>query len=534
VSQPDSTTPPAKATLFESGFEVLLIVVVFFLHAGWPVPDVNEAHYLCKAKHYWDSAWGSGDFFLESVDAHAVFYWTFGWLTMFFELSTVAWIGRALTWLLLAWSWRRLSWTIAPKPLLSVLTAALLVALIDWTHMAGEWLVGGVEAKGFAYAFVFLALEAANRSRWRWVWPLLGVASSLHPLVGGWSTLAAMFAWWWIGPTRPPLRSMLPWLFLGLLFALPGLYFSLRLTFGIDPEIVRQANEIYVFRRLPHHVVIWEFSASRTARHLAAVIVFLLVCLCWRSERQETLRGWVLGSLIISVVGAFASLVHWYDENLSAALLRYYWYRLGDIAVPVGLALMAAGAITALKPKRSKLASTLLIVLMAVAGWHLWQQSRDMYGRLVPRGDGRITRAASPELREERMADWLDACRWAREHTQPSDVFLTPRMNQTFKWHANRPEVVSRKDIPQDAHGIVEWWQRCDDLYRYELSDGVRKWRGALADQGQEHIEEMGWKYGAKYALVEGNTPLKIRRIGMTRAYFNASFTIYQLPPKPE
>ncbi len=72
-------------------FEVLLIFAVFFLHAGWAAPDVNEAHYLSKAKHYWDPAWCRSDFFCGTADAHQFFYWTFGWLTRYLSLPAVAW-----------------------------------------------------------------------------------------------------------------------------------------------------------------------------------------------------------------------------------------------------------------------------------------------------------------------------------------------------------------------------------------------------------------------------------------------------------
>src|SRR5437773_1766592 len=78
--------------------EVLLIFAVFFLHGAWPVPDVNEPHYLSKAKHYWDSSWCANDFFVNTADAHQVFYWTFGWLTRFLSLDAVAWVGRLFTW----------------------------------------------------------------------------------------------------------------------------------------------------------------------------------------------------------------------------------------------------------------------------------------------------------------------------------------------------------------------------------------------------------------------------------------------------
>ena len=85
-------------------FELPAIFIVFALYAGWPIPDVNEAHYLSKAKHYWNPDWCRGDQFLESADAHQVFYWTFGWVTLFVPLPVVAAIGRCLTWFLLAWS----------------------------------------------------------------------------------------------------------------------------------------------------------------------------------------------------------------------------------------------------------------------------------------------------------------------------------------------------------------------------------------------------------------------------------------------
>ena len=136
--------------------EIMLIFLMFFLYAGWPPPDVNEAHYLAKAKHYWQPAWCPTDHFLESADAHLVFYWTFGWLTRLSPLPVAAWLGRFFTWFLLAWSWRRLSWAVIPRPFASLLTAWGFLLFSGRCHMAGEWVVGGVEAKGIAYALVFL------------------------------------------------------------------------------------------------------------------------------------------------------------------------------------------------------------------------------------------------------------------------------------------------------------------------------------------------------------------------------------------
>ena len=91
-----------NAVAFWFLLEIICLVLVFWLTHGNSPPDVNEAHYLTKAKHYWNPAFCPDDFFLSSADAHLVFYWVCGWLTLFFDLETVAWVGRAFSWVLLA------------------------------------------------------------------------------------------------------------------------------------------------------------------------------------------------------------------------------------------------------------------------------------------------------------------------------------------------------------------------------------------------------------------------------------------------
>ena len=61
-----------------AGIELLAILAVFAAAGAWPVPDVNETAYLTKARHFTDPAWCQGDFFLETPDAHGVFYLLMG------------------------------------------------------------------------------------------------------------------------------------------------------------------------------------------------------------------------------------------------------------------------------------------------------------------------------------------------------------------------------------------------------------------------------------------------------------------------
>src|SRR5438552_6347642 len=132
-----STLQPQCGSRGLAAFEVAWIFCLFFLFAGSLPPDVGESHYLVKARHYWEPAWCAGDLFLESKDAHAAFYWTLGWVTRLCSLPATAWIGRVVSWLLLAWSWRRLSWAVLPRPLVSLLSAGLMLFFLRNFHLAG-------------------------------------------------------------------------------------------------------------------------------------------------------------------------------------------------------------------------------------------------------------------------------------------------------------------------------------------------------------------------------------------------------------
>ncbi len=332
---------PARRRL-EAAVEIGLIFAIFFIHAGWPVPEVNETHYLAKAKHYWNPDWCARDFFLRTADAHQVFYWTCGWITRWLSLPAAAWTGRIATWSLLAWAWRRLSVAIVPGPLYAVLSAALFVAATSRLHMAGEWIIGGFEAKGLAYVFVLLALEAVARNRWRMVWPLLGAASAFHVVIGAWSVVVAGLAWLGGGKQRPAARSMLRPLVFGFLLSLPGLLPALELSRGAEPWLVREANRIYVFERLPHHLVPQMFPADFVRRHLLLWLLWGVLCWLAPANSAERRVRWLVGGAIgIALVGFAIAPLATYNRASAAAILRYYWFRMADIFVPLGVSLLA-------------------------------------------------------------------------------------------------------------------------------------------------------------------------------------------------
>ncbi len=479
--------------------DTALIFTLFFVAAASPPPDVNEVHYLSMARHHWDPTWCPGDAFLDSTAAHGAFYSLFGWLTRWLSLTATAWLGRILTWLALAWAWQRLSRALRWRTLETVAAAALFVTLQRWGQMAGEWILGGFEAKGLAYALVILALESLVRARWNRVWVLLGLAAAFHVLVGGWAMVAAVLAYAWSRSERPNVASMLPALACSFLLSLLGLLPALWLNWQVDAETVRQANRIYVFERLPHHLLLHRFSPYLIARHavLLAATVWLVRSRSWNDSQQRLMRL-VFGAVAIACGGLLLELVTIRHPDWAASLLRFYWFRLSDVMLPLGATVVAVVFLREEMQSRPRVAlglTSLAVVLVAVDfGQLVWHRYRDPRPRAVAQS---MPTDESLARRRHRYQEWQRVCAWIAENTQPDAVLLTPRYQQSLRWYAERAEVVNWKDVPQDARGIVEWWRRMTDIYPRSLV-----WQG-LVGHGESGLQDLARRYDFDHVLLD-------------------------------
>ncbi|MFO0904992.1 MAG: DUF6798 domain-containing protein [Pirellulales bacterium] len=488
--------------------EVLAICVLFALYAGQAPPAVNEAHYWTKARHAWDPTWCDRDLFLASSDAHFVFTRLFGWLAAVCPLPLAVWIARTMAWFALAVGWQRLSFAVVARPGLSILTAMLWLAIVDWGTMAGEWVVGGVEAKCFAYAAVCLGLADVQRQRWNRGLVWFGVATAMHVLVGGWALVAAGAAWLACGVYRPPLRSLALGLVAAVLCALPGLVPALALTRGVDREVVAESAWIYVYGRLSHHLVFHRLELTHIVRHVAWVGVWIAVgmatpCRLSRSHLdQRPLRGFVGGAICLSICGALIDQLLLGRWELSASLLRYYWFRTSDAWLPAGAALAIIAAAVRWRDLHPRLARTMLGAATLFASVNLYLGAEE-HGVLAPSGiDPQWQTLQRLEmLRGDQLpglrGEWESICGWIRTHTPSDSLWITPRNQQTFKWFAERAEVVNVKDIPQDAASVVAWQWRREAVFPPETSFA------GLSGLGETRLVELAQTYGADYILVD-------------------------------
>lgn len=550
------TLPAGGAPSLHSGpakwryvLEVLIVLAIFAAQAPWGVPDSNEPHYLAKARHYWDSSWLPGDRVLDTADTHFGFYLAFGWVTRWLSLEQAAWAGRLLTWGLLAWAWTRLSWRVIPRAWMAPASAGLFVAMLGRTEMAGEWILGGCEAKGFAYVLVFFGLGSLVRGGWNAAWLFFGAAAAFHVLVGGWCCVAAAVAWLLVGRHERSLRSMLPGMLGGAALSLAGVLPGLALSRGVTADEAAQANEIQVYERLSHHLYLPWFPKATIDAHLFWVALWALflavVYLAVQRPAGDATewywprgwftpgrlrgrllgrRGWrlhalVAGALTISVLGALLAVYVKFTtrheggqilhSRLGTSLLRFYWFRLGDIMLPAGVALaMARMAAAGPARGRSYLAPLAIVLCLGVA--HL----------------GLMKHQASPPpaFREgpaESYADWKKACEWAKENTPADAVFLIPMDSTTFRWYAERADVANFKDMPQDPKSLLAWWNTLIDLH-YDSSS--KQFRSSLSERTPAELRRMGEKYGATYLLSEAEPA-----VDLPIEHKNGWFVIYRL-----
>ena len=521
-----------------------------------PIPAVNEPHYLCKAKHYWQPEWCAGDFFLESTNAHTVFYATVGVLTQWCSLEQTALIGRIVALLILSLGWCNLLLTLHSERWFPLKVCVLFLFFQACGSFSGEWLVGGVEGKVFGYGFLFAALGEVNRGRVISAGAFTGLAISFHPVIGIWGLLA--FSGTLLleiapamirvisrksasetaeQPVEVGLAGQIPVAhgvygsLLLLACALPGLIPVYRLLSEAVPEQTKAAaNFIQVHYRLAHHLdprtfllraylcylgllVLWIALARRGPSHLAA-----------RDKRGQTLSGQAIFesnrlpskgsapschgllaerrfnrlvgfSILFAVSGV---LIGWSSLPQRSLLLKFYPFRVADLLVPLAVAMGLARiwpSSGGTMLSRAGYASLFVIALVRV---HFVSESN--------------------RYSAEQTADWISACHWIDEHLAKDVLVFAPHDGRAFKWYAQRAEYVSYKDCPQDAGGIVEWNRRLQFL---------QKWFNAHFDDEKYTVEEL-----RDFRKQTGITHILTDRIGpveLDPVFGNDTYDVYDL-----
>jgi hypothetical protein len=339
---------------------------------------------------------------------------------------------------------------------------------------------------------------------------------------------------------------MLPGLIGALVLTLPGLIFASKLNQGASFETVVEASKIQVFERLPHHLFPLAFEVGYIPRHLILWALFIVLCLAVPpTQRQQRLQRFIFTAMCLAVIGFILAWIASIGPTtadsksqptiFAAFLLRFYWSRLSDILVPLGVSLLGLQFLTTLFVTQRTFAKRICIALSLLILYDGWQQIEHFP---FYREDTQTTRADRDDFlldadgNNSLVKDWRDTCHWAADNTPPGTVFITPMNCSTFKWYSDRDEVANWKDMPQDAPSVVAWWQRLNELYATGSKNPDNRWRSSLFELDFQQVQNLATRFGAQYVIVKNEIvkqPSGTTWPNNDLVYSNPSFAIYRI-----
>jgi hypothetical protein len=469
--------------------------------------DDNELETFVYAKHWLDPTFIRNDWRLDQPPGPRLpFLVLAAPLVHVLPIEHAAILGRLLGFTVLSVAVASFLVRIGLSPLEGVAVVAAHLAL-GQSLAAGEWLVGNLESKVVGYGCVLLALATAP-TRLVVAGAALGFATTIHLLVGGWSTLLSAVAAWWTGvaTARERWKAIAAW----LLFASPGIAITLLSIEG-SAATLRDAvtpEWIYVKFRAPHHLDPGYFLAGTfaKARVSLAVLAALLLGALLRLVRPGApllLAGrFFQASMALFVVGVVLSFVPGGER-----FLQLYPFRVGDgLGLLLGLAVAPALAKEWLRTPRARLALLVAVVVTGLAAATRLHPTR--HGTVPPPG-------------------FDEVARWVKTHTPPGEpVLVSPHITFAGYW-LERPVVVQFKFTPHHGGRAREWYERLIDF-----SGGVRPEMRSFHASREVHqrfmslpveaYRALGAKYGARYLVRTGRADLPI-----AVAYRSAEWTVY-------
>ena len=289
-----------------------------------------------------------------------------------------------------------------------------------------------------------------------------------------------------------------------------------------------------MFERLPHHLFSLSFEVGYVPRQMLLwTLLFVLCSVTTVTSSQRRLQKMIFAAMGLAAV---AFVLSWIASigpttadsqssatKFAASLLRFYWSRLADILVPIGVTLFGLQFVASLWFSEKKAGRWLTLSIAMLCVYDSWNQSRHLPWLPTP--------WSTTTTRSDRMMtsddDWRDVCRWVENHTPPNAVFITPLYANTFKWYTGRAEVATWKDMPQDAMSVVEWWRRINDMYATGSQNPNDRWRNSIAELGWQRLNELGTRYGANIVIIEltPNAP----RLNVQPLYENKTYAVYRL-----
>jgi len=254
---------------------------------------------------------------------------------------------------------------------------------------------------------------------------------------------------------------------------------------------------------------------------LLPVAVAATTAVAWINRRLSWPAAAIAGASLLTALVAWRTI----DLVVPGLSPQVTWRSLLDLQPPsvAALALLAAGLIWWVLGN-ARLPRVLAGALALIGLLGVWP----------------VAEAAYAHMRDRVGSDgaWVDVQRWARQHTPPHALLLTPAHPGGFRVHGRRSIVGEWRDGTQlyfSADFAEPWWSRMADLQPGMVLDkaGLKMaWPGrSLSQLEDQTIIDLAEQYDAGYAVLPASEDRRLVTL-----YDNGSWAVYKpelLPPPP-
>jgi hypothetical protein len=311
----------------------------------------------------------------------------------------------------------------------------------------------------------------------------------------------------------------------------------LALDRDVPKEKRDESARIYVYERLPHHLAPWVLPPGefRTrCRRFGLLVILLAAVSYWlakhnakpttddrapQPQADSRVIRFATMALIVNCIGLALELLLDDQRLLGARVLRFYWFRMADAVVPLAVAIGVGGWIFELWRRSRRRGQAVVAVALLLCSAHMLRIAADRWQHPAPPGVARMGDVDA----------WLAACEWIRQHAAPDAACLIPRYAQSFKWYAQRADVVNWKDVPQDARGVIEWQRRIRDVFpTIETPEGPLI-LSSPEQWGARRALDVAHRYGAEYIIARSEPPLGLNEVFAARSGEGPGYAIYHV-----
>ncbi|NJN74748.1 MAG: YfhO family protein [Limnothrix sp. RL_2_0] len=512
----------------------------------------NEVGKLMIAKQFVSPQWLPNDWYLNEPQTYqALFQIIFGKTISMWGFFATSVLGRILTYSLISLGLVFIGREIRLRFSLLFASTIIFLGLGQSMPIAGEWMIGGFETKGFAYGFVLLAMWLSMKKKYLWTAPVLGLATSFHVLVGGYATITILM---WVLWEKIKHKNTFDWQFgniflASLLYLLTSLFVLIPLFFNLnDPAEVSnttllEATYIYTFLRNPHHL---DPFTWQKIRFLIIGLHLFGVFYCWRfftnslliseqnskdkqiaTEQRVALAELTAFSLIPFFLGFLVA-----PFDTQGVFLQYYPFRLGSLMLALDTILLLACLLQVTQKEvkftienfiRSKRIALFIcfFVLGLICLFPVKNFTQELLAlRQFPLGV------------EDLSAESLNAFTWIKTNTPKDSVIISsPGQFVGFNWLTDRATIVKFKLVPSTEPYIIEWYKRLNNLSGHPESWRWNKTGFAMVDQLDQdyrkltktQVKALMQKYRSNYFFTD-----KTHQLDLAIAYENAEYRLYE------